>query len=322
MELFIIIISVAAGMFVLYTILGTYIGFKMAIVRRSEKKKREKEENRELLYDPDYDNKLAEMKAEGLEWLSERQYEKHTLKTFDGLTLRGKFYRAENARATVILVHGYRSWSERDFGTVMKYFGDNGFNIFMYGNRAHGESDGKYITFGVLDRYDLRDWTYYVDDLCGNSLPILWDGISMGGATVCMASALELPKNLRAIISDCPFTTPKEEICHTMKHYYHIPAFPLIYTLDIAARAAAKFGLSECDSRKEVSKTKLPLFIAHGQADDFVPHYMGEEIFNACSSAKEFLSVPGAIHGFSYIVATEEYQKKLMAFLERNGFFN
>ena len=121
----------------------------------------------------------------------------------------------------------------------------------------------------------------------------------MGGATVCMASALELPKNLKAIVSDCPFTTPKEEILHTMKHYYHLPSFPLIYTLQLAAKVVAKFGLSDCDSRKEVSKTKLPLFLAHGQADKFVPHYMGEEIYNACASPKEFLSVPDAIHGLS-----------------------
>ncbi len=321
MKYVIIALSAAAVLFLLYTAAGTVIGTKMAMMRRSEKKKREKEENRELLYDPNYDKRLAEMKEEGLKWLSERPYEKHTLKTFDGLTLRGKFYRAENPRATVILVHGYRSWPERDFGTVMKYFGENSFNIFMYSHRAHGESDGKYITFGVLDRYDLRDWTYYIDNLCEKKLPILWDGISMGGATVCMASALELPNNLKAIVSDCPFTTPKEEILYTMKHYYHIPSFPIIHTVELAARILAKYSLSGCDSRKETAKTKIPIFLAHGQADNFVPHYMGEEIYNACASQKEFLSVPNAIHGFSYIVATEEYQKRLMAFLEKNSFF-
>ena len=117
MRYVIITLSAAAGLFLLYTIIGTIIGTNMAIVRRSEKKKREKEANRELLYDPDYDKRLAEMKEEGLEWLSERPYEKHTLKTFDGLTLRGKFYRAENARATVYsctgTVHGLKETSAR-----------------------------------------------------------------------------------------------------------------------------------------------------------------------------------------------------------------
>ena len=311
-----------AGLFLIYTIVGTALGTVMSIVRIPEEKNRKKAENQPLLYDAVYDKKLSEMKAEGIEWLKNRQFERHTIKTFDGLTLRGKFYKTENARATVMLVHGYRSWPERDFATVVKYFGENGFNVFMYDRRAHGKSDGKYITFGVLDRYDLRDWTVYVDGLCENRLPILWDGISMGGATVCMASSLELPENLKAIVADCPYTTPKEEMRYSMLHYYHIPPFPLIYTVDRVARIVAKFGFTGCDSRKEVAKTKIPVFFAHGQADNFVPHFMGEEIYNACNSPKEFLSVPDAIHGFSYIVATEEYQQKLMAFLERNGFYN
>lgn len=321
MEYILIAIAVIAGLFLIYTVAGTVLGTMMAIVRVPEKKNRKKEENQPLLYDAVYGKKLSEMKAEGLEWLKNRPFENHTIKTFDGLTLRGKFYKTENARATVMLVHGYRSWPERDFGTVVKYFGENGFNIFMYDRRAHGKSDGRYITFGVLDRYDLRDWTVYVDALCENRLPILWDGISMGGATVCMASSLELPENLKAIVADCPYTTPKEEIRYSMSHYYHIPPFPLIYTVDWAARLVAKYGFTECDSRKEVAKTKIPVFFAHGQADNFVPHYMGKEIYDACSSPKEFFSVPDAIHGFSYIVATEEYQRRLTDFLERNKFF-
>ena len=322
MEYIFTALAVAAGILIAYTVFGTVFGTVKTIVRASDKSSRKKEEKLLVCGNDEIDGKLVSMRAEGLEWLSERPYEEHTIKSFDGLTLKGKFFRTENARATVMLVHGYRSWPERDFGTVVKFFGENGFNIFMHCHRAHGKSEGKYITFGVLDRFDLRDWTCYVDNLCDRKLPILWDGISMGGATVCMASALDLPENLKAIVSDCPFTTPKEEIAHSIKLLYHLPAFPLVTTIGIVTKTIARYGFTDCDSREEVSKTKIPMFIAHGEADGFVPTYMGVEIYNACASPKELFTVPGAIHGFSYIVATEEYQKKLSDFLERNGFYS
>ena len=314
-------LAVAAGLFIVYTVAGTVFGTLAAVIRNPEDKKGGKDEKWPVLENKATDSKFRQMKNKGLEWLGKRDFEELTLKTYDGLTLKGKFYRTENAKATVILIHGFRSWPERDFCTVFDYFGENGFNILIYDRRGHGESEGRYITYGVLDRYDLRDWTYYIDELCEKKYPIIWDGISMGGATVAMASSLELPDNLRAVICDCPYTTAKEEIVYAMKHYYHLPAFPLIYTVDTVTRIIAKYGFTDCDARKEVAKTRIPFFFAHGEADDFVPCYMGRQIYEACSSDKVLFTVPGATHGFSYVVATEEYQRKLAEFFKKNHVF-
>ena len=319
MDIFIITVSAIAALFILYTVIGTIIGFKMCIIRTSDEKTKSNDRKRPLTSVTKYQQKYREMKKEGKEWLSAQEYEPLTLKTFDGLTLRGRFYRATDAKATVILVHGYRSWPEREFSSVVKFYGEHGFNFLFYDRRAHGQSDGKYITFGVLDRYDLRDWINYIDDLCGKKYPIVLDGVSMGASTVCMTSSLDLPENVKAMIADCPYTSPKEEIAHTMKIYYKLPTFPLIYTISFMAKLIAKYGFTDCDARTEIAKTKIPLFLAHGEKDGFVPTYMGKQIYEACNSPKELMIVPEATHGFAYVVATEEYQQKLMSFFKEHG---
>ena len=319
MKIFLIILAAVAALFLLYVIIGTLIGTKMTIVRHSDEATAKRDKKKPLTKKTEYQQKNKQMKAEGQEGLDKQTFDPFTLMTFDGLTLRVKFYRTENAKATVIFCHGYRSWPEREFMSVVKFYGEHGFNFLFYDRRAHGKSDGKYITFGVLDRYDLRDWIKYIDELCGRKFPIVLDGVSMGASTVCMASSLDLPENVKVMIADCPYTSPKEEIAHTMKTFYNLPVFPLIHTISFASKILAKSGFSDCDAREEIAKTKIPLFLAHGAEDRFVPTYMGKQIYDACNSPKELFIVEDASHGFAYVVATEEYRQKLMKFFKEHG---
>ena len=88
----------------------------------------------------------------------------------------------------------------------------------MIDARAHGASEGKYIGFGCLDRNDLVRWIEYVISLLGEDCEILLHGTSMGGATALMASGLELPNNVKGIISDSAFTSPAEVFSEVLKN--------------------------------------------------------------------------------------------------------
>ncbi|MBQ2881285.1 MAG: alpha/beta hydrolase, partial [Clostridia bacterium] len=91
--------------------------------------------------------------------------------------------------------------------------------------------------------------------------------------------------------------------------------------ISFMSKILAKCGFSDCDAKVEIAKTKIPLFLAHGADDRFVPAYMGKQIYEACNSPKELMIVPGATHGFAYIVATEEYQQKLIRFFKEHRVF-
>ena len=118
-------------------------------------------------------------------------YEDVFITSFDGLRLHAKFYAAPDPKAPVqIMFHGYKSAAERDFCGGLREGIDGGFNVLLVDQRAHGESEGKYLTFGVNERFDCLSWANYAAERFGRDVKIYLYGISMGAATVLMASAL------------------------------------------------------------------------------------------------------------------------------------
>ena len=180
--------------------------------------------------------------------------------------------------------------------------------------RAHGESEGEYIGFGCLDRKDALEWIDWLIEKCGEDVKIMLHGTSMGGATVLMTSSLDLPDNVKGIVSDCAFTSPKEVFTHVLNNMYHLPAFPAIHGADFLNKKLAGYGMDECNARREVQKAKVPILFIHGSADTFVPCSMCDEIYDNCASPKRKLIIEGASHAESYYKDMETYEKALTEF--------
>lgn len=238
------------------------------------------------------------------------------IKAKDGLKLHGVYFPGdEKSNKLVICFHGYTSHSLSDFIGVSDYYIRNGFKMLHVDARAHGESEGTCIGFGCPDRYDAMGWIQWVIDHCGEEIQILLHGISMGGATVLMTTGLELPPQVKGVISDCGFTSPKAVFSHVLNSMYHLPAFPMIQLADLVNRKKAGYGLDECNAAREVRKAKVPILLIHGSGDTFVPCEMCEEIYKNCASPVTKVIVPGATHGESYFKETEVYEDALDQFI-------
>lgn len=261
-------------------------------------------------------HKYRKLIHDGQEWLSAHPVEDLYMMSRDGLKLHGIWVPAENARGTVLLVHGYHSCSLVDFSMIFDYYHGMGMNLLMPENRAHGKSEGRFITFGVKESRDMLDWVKYHNDRLGN-YPLILNGLSMGAATVMFMADEALPENARGIIADCGFTSPAEIICKVFKQLTHVPAWPFIWSTALFARLFAGFGLWEKNTVKTLSKSKLPVVLIHGLADDFVPWEMTKRSYEACTAKKELLLVEGAEHAVSFLKAEKEYASLVTAFLER-----
>ena len=192
----------------------------------------------------------------------------------------------------------------------------NGYGMLLVDERAHGKSEGTYIGFGCLDRYDALGWIKWVIEQCGPQVQILLHGNSMGGSTVLMTGSLEeLPDQVKGIISDCAFTSPKEVFTHVLHSMYHLPAFPMIQISDRINKKKAGYGLDECNAAREVQKAKVPLLLIHGDADTFVPAGMCEKIYENCTVPATRLIISGAAHAESYYKDMEAYEKALDTFI-------
>ena len=149
----------------------------------------------------------------------------------------------------------------------------------------------------------------------GDDAQIVLHGNSMGSATVCMMSGLDLPTQVKGIISDCAFTSMKDVFTHVLHSMYHIPAFPMLQLADWANKRQVGYGLDDCDSSREVKRAKVPFLFIHGKEDVFVPCWMTEKIYENCAAPKTKFIVEGAGHGESYYKDTEGYEKAMDSFL-------
>ena len=256
-----------------------------------------------------------EMVKEGKAFYASEPRESWYTTSHDGLKLHAEFIPCDDARATVMLFHGYRSSAIHDFSGVLTYYRSLGLNILLVDQRSHGQSEGKYISFGVLERYDVLGWINEHNRRFGEDVPIILDGISMGGATVAYAAGLELPSNVKGIIDDCGFSYPKAQIQYVMS-LMKIPVFPFYHIANTVCRVMARFSFSDVDARATLKKTGIPCMFIHGEDDDFVLCEMGKECYEACASKKSIFICPGAGHGMSYVVENEKCKVLLREFID------
>lgn len=237
--------------------------------------------------------------------------------SFDGLRLYGRYYACGKKDRLIILFHGYRSMSRVDFGAVIEKFLEMEYNVLLVDQRAHGKSQGKYICFGAVERYDCAAWAEYADKTYAPGSIIL-EGISMGGATVLMASSLPLPKSVRGIIADCAFTSPREIIADVARKTYHVPEHPAVDLVGWYCRKLAKFEIdfSVTDALKD---SRLPVLMIHGTADGFVPCVMTKRAYDAYSGEKQLVLVEGADHGMSYVKDPARVTAALEEFLGKHA---
>jgi fermentation-respiration switch protein FrsA (DUF1100 family) len=244
----------------------------------------------------------------------------------DGLRLCGKLFSPEGicpegicpeGRVVEIIFNGWRGSAYRDGCGACHTSRQFHHYALLVDQRAHGDSDGNVITFGINEKYDCAAWVDFTVARFGPDVKILLKGVSMGAATVIMASSLDLPSNVRGIVADCAFSTPEaiiRKVCRDMG----IPdrlGFPFIR---IAARLFGHFSIIDGGAVEAVRHTRIPLFLAHGEADDFVPFEMGEEIFAACASPdKVFFPVKGAGHGLAFFFEREAYEAAAKDFQQR-----
>ncbi|MBE6977334.1 MAG: alpha/beta hydrolase [Ruminococcaceae bacterium] len=249
-------------------------------------------------------------------WLRAHPAEDVYIHSHDGLRLHATWIPAENARGTIVLVHGYHSCILADFGLAFEAYHRQGLNILVPDQRAHGRSEGKYITFGILESCDILRWIHYHDQHL-SKLPVVCSGLSMGAATVMYLADMELPDSVKGFIADCGYTSPKQIIGKVFRDIVHIPSWPFLWAASLTARCVAGVWLGEKNTEKTLVNNTRPILFIHGTADTFVPCEMTKRSFEASGGEKELLLVQGATHGVSYLKAKEEYIALVNALLDK-----
>ncbi len=233
----------------------------------------------------------------------------------DNLTLKAIHYpnREPNAKnATVIFIHGYTSHAEREWAFPGLFYHALGYHVLIPYQRAHGLSQGKYISFGALEREDMLGWMKKAQLLHPNTQVVL-HGLSMGGGIALQLADASDP-NLKCIVSDAP-SMGGDDWFAPLQHTRY-PGRKKVLRF-VKERFAREFGKDlECTNAWQyVRASRRPILLAAGSMEHMEQTFEQIRSLNPCQTHTVIL--PGCNHGNGMYKQTELFQDALRGFLSQ-----
>lgn len=250
--------------------------------------------------------------------LRERQAMKDTFITNDnGIRLHAFYLKAaQPTPRTAVIVHGYTDNAIRMLHIAHLYNRTLGFNVLMPELQHHGHSQGAAIQMGWLDRLDLLQWMDTANEIFGDSTRMIVHGLSMGAATVMMASGEKpVPYYVRGYVEDCGYTDVWSEFSYQLKSMYGLPAFPLLHAANLWCKNRYKWSFREASAVQQVAQCHLPMLFIHGDSDTYVPTSMVYTLYEAKPEPKELWMVPGAEHAEAFLKNPHAYTERIRNFV-------
>lgn len=232
-------------------------------------------------------------------------HEDLTFRTADGLSLHGWLFRTQAARrGLIVYLHGIAD-NRRGSAGLAQRFGPRGYDLLAYDGRAHGDSQGRYCTYGYLEKRDLQAAL----DAVQAPRAILF-GSSLGAAVALQAAAVE--RRVEAVIAQSPFAD-LESIAHERA--------PLVATWAEVDRALALAGqragfpVSAVSPAAEAVRLTVPVLLVHGERDRETRPEHSERIYARLRGPRRLLLVPGA--GHNDVLAGEAVWSEIEGWLDR-----
>ena len=222
-------------------------------------------------------------------------------------------YIDQGSSTYVIMVHGYRGDGASIISPI-KNFKKQGYNLLIPDLRGHGFSDGDYIGMGWDDRLDIIQWIDYLIQKDQNASIILY-GVSMGGATVMNVAGEKIPKQVKAIIEDCGYTSVWD-VFKTHINMNEVESEIALHMASFVTKMRAGYYLEDVKPIEQVKKSQTPILFIHGNQDNFVPFSMLDELYQAANCQKEKLVVEVAGHANSCSVGEDIYYQTIYRFIE------
>jgi len=220
---------------------------------------------------------------------------------------------AEPYRNCVLVLHGIKD-SRRSSVAFAPMFLEANYAVLAPDSRAHGESGGSMLTYGLLEKYDVIDWAHWMRSQGCQKIYGL--GESLGASILIQAAAVE--NAFSAIVAECPYADLREIAEYRMREIIPAPSFLavpaakfVVFSGMVYANLAYHLDFREVSPRASIARTETPIMLIHGLKDSRTPPLHSQELADAKPGNPLWL-VPNAGHISASVVEPVEFRKRVL----------
>lgn len=247
------------------------------------------------------------------------KYQLLNFESNDGLLLQAYFSPSilEKPKGLVLLLHGIRSQKEI-FYEMSEVFAKTGYSSIALDLRAHGESEGKYCTFGVQEQKDVAQvLDYAIAQTLAGYQHIGIVGKSLGGAIALQALAKD--KRLKFGIIESAMADFTGTVQHYFKRSIKISYLPFVKYCIRRASQIAGFQPQQINIPTSCNNINQPILLVHGTLDESILIEQGKKNYTRlATSKKEFLEIPTGGHKDLWQIGGTAYYQKLVDFINKS----
>ncbi len=232
----------------------------------------------------------------------------------DGAKMSGWWLKAAKPNGNCVLIlHGI-SDSRASSLKFAPMFLTEGYDVLLPDSRAHGASEGQFVTYGLLEKYDVLAWTEWMKGAgCRNLYGL---GESLGASILVQAAAIR--PAFSAIAAECAFADLREAAEFRVQRMFKMPillaapvAALIVGSGEYYARWVDGLNLEQVSPVSSIARTATPILLIHGLRDSRTPPSDSERLAKANPRSVLWL-VPNAQHTGASIAAPEEFRGRVL----------
>jgi dipeptidyl aminopeptidase/acylaminoacyl peptidase len=232
----------------------------------------------------------------------------------DNVRLSGWWLRpAEPSGSCVIVLHGIGDSRVHSVGFAPMFLAQ-GYVVLVPDSRAHGASGGGFVTYGLLEKYDVIAWTHWMKrEGCHRIYGL---GESLGASILIQAASVE--PAFAAIVAESPFADLREIAEYRIRRILRMPAFlgfPLaklaVSSGMIFARLADGLDFTQVSPVKSIAHTSTPILLIHGLNDFRTPPSHSQELA-AANPGDPLWLVPKGAHTRASSAEPDEFRQRVL----------